>query len=381
MAASSPALSNNSTEIPSAAFGSSSSAITSSLTPPSGVSTSKTLRGLNKPKCIKCGNVARSRCPFQSCKSCCAKAQNPCHIHVLKGGSNIPDKIPSTGSPKVDHQSTDIYHSANSHRVTSLRQLSNNFAQFNNLRTPARSKKPLTRKDAQLINEWRFMKLKEFRDRNIEAENEAFDRYMRNVSLLEEVFSVNSALDEGIDDGSSAMTSGRSADDSTDVLITRLKAKLRSDPVRKENLRKRMQYIVDQGIKALGKLEPIDTTGDAGDPDDMGNETKRVKPQQAERASALNELIDKVNKARNEEDLKSCFDLKSQLFNRSGTTVSTPGSDIIKENDEQATQNDVSPEPKSRYSSRKWFSTTTIDQESLCQIDSWFSSLEDVEEL
>ncbi|URD86802.1 hypothetical protein MUK42_28173 [Musa troglodytarum] len=39
------------------------------------------LRGLNKPKCIKCGNVARSRCPFQSCKSCCAKAENPCHIH------------------------------------------------------------------------------------------------------------------------------------------------------------------------------------------------------------------------------------------------------------------------------------------------------------
>ncbi|KAL5231025.1 hypothetical protein ABZP36_029801 [Zizania latifolia] len=40
------------------------------------------LRGLNKPKCIQCGNVARSRCPFQCCKSCCYKAQNPCHIHV-----------------------------------------------------------------------------------------------------------------------------------------------------------------------------------------------------------------------------------------------------------------------------------------------------------
>ncbi|OEL32130.1 putative pectinesterase/pectinesterase inhibitor 24 [Dichanthelium oligosanthes] len=43
------------------------------------------LRGLNKPKCIQCGNAARSRCPFQCCKACCYKAQNPCHIHASMG--------------------------------------------------------------------------------------------------------------------------------------------------------------------------------------------------------------------------------------------------------------------------------------------------------
>ncbi|KAL1333402.1 hypothetical protein HN51_062232 [Arachis hypogaea] len=38
-------------------------------------------RGQNKPKCKQCGNVARSRCPYESCKSCCFRNQNPCHIH------------------------------------------------------------------------------------------------------------------------------------------------------------------------------------------------------------------------------------------------------------------------------------------------------------
>ncbi|KAK6919438.1 hypothetical protein RJ641_015342 [Dillenia turbinata] len=88
------------------------------------------------------------------------------------------------------------YHAMTSIRASSLRQLSNNFAQFNSVQVPFRSKKPLTKKDAATINEWRFSKLKEFRERNVEAENEAFDRYMRNISLLEAVFSVKSIPEE-----------------------------------------------------------------------------------------------------------------------------------------------------------------------------------------
>ncbi|KAL3019143.1 hypothetical protein AAZX31_05G066200 [Glycine max] len=41
----------------------------------------KSQRGHNKPKCKQCGNVARSRCPYECCKSCCSRNQNPCHIH------------------------------------------------------------------------------------------------------------------------------------------------------------------------------------------------------------------------------------------------------------------------------------------------------------
>ncbi|XLT79557.1 hypothetical protein HN873_001310, partial [Arachis hypogaea] len=48
---------------------------------------------------------------------------------------------------------------------------------------------------AAAINEWRFSKLKEYKDRSIEAENEALDQYMQNVGLLEEVLSVKSLDD------------------------------------------------------------------------------------------------------------------------------------------------------------------------------------------
>ncbi|KAL6548005.1 hypothetical protein OROHE_009710 [Orobanche hederae] len=102
MAASSPAKSNN---------GATDAAADAAQTPSSS-NVSKSLRGLNKPKCFQCGNVARSRCPYQSCKNCCARAQNPCLIHgVLKGNSSFPDKPPSSSSPLFDQQSTEASHS------------------------------------------------------------------------------------------------------------------------------------------------------------------------------------------------------------------------------------------------------------------------------
>ncbi|KAL3497659.1 hypothetical protein ACH5RR_040391 [Cinchona calisaya] len=379
MAASSPALSNNSTHTPtssSAPFAAATTATFNINTPTSSATPSKDPRGLNKPKCIKCGNVARSRCPFQSCKSCCAKAQNPCHIHVLKGGLKIPDKITSSSSPITDRQSTDVSHSGNSHRVASLRQLSITFAQFNNLQTPVRSRKPLTRKDAQVINEWRFLKLNEFRDRNIEAENEAFHRYMQNVNLLEEVFCVNSVPDGQTEDGSSAINFDRSMDDSNEMMIPGSKLKLRSNSIRIENFRKRVQCIVDQGLRELSKFELNDGNGDLSNPDEMGKEPKKLKSWQAERASALNDLVDKLNRVWNEEDLKACFEMKSHLFKRSSKT-SEVESGIVGISNEQNPKNDL----LYSYSPSKWFTTSMIDQESLCRINAHFCSLEDVEDL
>lgn len=37
--------------------------------------------------------------------------------------------------------------------------------------------------------------MREYKDRNIETENEAFDRYMQNVNLLEEAFSAKSSAE------------------------------------------------------------------------------------------------------------------------------------------------------------------------------------------
>ncbi|KAM3397067.1 putative protein isoform X1 [Capsicum galapagoense] len=380
MAASSPALSNHSADnaaspspspatanVPSVNTTTTAAALSSLPT----TNASKNLRGLNKPKCIKCGNVARSRCPFQSCKSCCAKAQNPCVIHVLKGGSTLPEKLPASGSPVVDQQSTEPSHSGSSHRTASLRQLSSNFAQFNNLQTPLRSRRPLTRKDAQVINEWRFMKLKEYRDNNIAAENEAFDRYMQNVGLLEEVFAVNSSEDEENEDGST--------EDDNEAMINRVKLQLRSDPTRIENTRKRMQYVIDQGLRKLRKLDSGDNATDLSDLDALGRK-KKVKTAEAEHVMAFTELIDKLNKVRNEEDLKACWEMKSQLFNQPKEENQTESEDA-EAPIEQSLKDSVPPTMPWGHPPPKWFSTTTVDDEELRRINAEFDSLEDIEEL
>lgn len=227
-----------------------------------------------------------------------------------------------------------------------------------------------------MINEWRFLKLKEFRDRNIEAEDEAFDRYMRNVSLLEEVFCVNSELDGHIEEGSPAMNTVRSVDDCNGMMVPGLKLKLRSNPVRIENLRKRMQFIVDQGLRELSKFESNDDISDLRDPDDVGKRPKKLKSWQAERASVLSDLIDKLNKARNEEDLKACFGMEFHLFKSSSKNCQVE-SDIVGTSNEQNPNN----KPHANYSPPMWFSTSTIDQESLCRVNEHFCSLEDIEDL
>ncbi|XP_042005227.1 uncharacterized protein LOC121753980 [Salvia splendens] len=301
------------------------------------------------PKCIKCGNVARSRCPYQSCKNCCAKAQNPCHIHVLKGNSSFPDKLPSTSSPLFDQQSSDASHSGNFNR---LRQLSNNFAQFSNVQTPFRSRKPLTKKDAQVINQWRFSKLKEFRDENIEAESVSFDRYMQNVGLQEEVFRVSSEFDE-----QSSSEKLSSNGDNNDTMARVLKLKLRSNPATTDNLRKRIQHIVDQGLKKVRKR------GDVSDTEGEG-----------EKATDLTDLIDRLNKAQNGDELKVCREKASQVvpWNTKKNEAEAEGE---RENDDSCiTQESHFPTPK-------WVNQLTIDQEALCRIDAQFSSLEEVQDL
>ncbi|XP_028080979.1 uncharacterized protein LOC114282498 [Camellia sinensis] len=148
-------------------------------------------------------------------------------IAVLTSNATFPDKIPSSSSSLFDQQSTDASSSGNSRRFTSLRQLSNNFAQFNNLQGPLRSRKTVTRKDAAVINEWRFLKLKEHKEGKIEVENEAFDRYMQNVSLLDEVLTVDSTPEGSTNNW----------------------------PPRSENVTKRVQDIVNQGLRKLQKIE------------------------------------------------------------------------------------------------------------------------------
>ncbi|AAF25970.1 putative transcription factor STY-LRP1 family [Arabidopsis thaliana] len=297
MATSSPSLSNN--------------GLSSVVTPP------KTLRGLNKPKCIQCGNVARSRCPFQSCKGCCSRAENPCPIHVLKVASTSGEKTQAPSTPSSEQKATEGTPGSTT-RVSSIRQLSSNFAQFNNLNASSRQRKPLTIKDAQALNEWRFTKLKEYRDRNIEVENEAFDRYMSNVNLLEEAFSFTSVPDEE-SHGTAAPEQNKEEN-----IVSELKLRLRSNSARTESFKKRIAETVKAG---LVKLKRLDLGSSSDDQDDIKRRVKRKKWE--EKGSALNEIIDKLNKARTEEDLKSCLEMKSKLCGQVSPTAASEKNKIF----------------------------------------------------
>lgn len=222
--------------------------------------------------------------------------------------------------------------SGSAHRVTSLRQLSNNFAQFNNLQTPSRARKPLTRKEASQINEWRFSKLKEYKDRNIEIENEAFDRYLQNINILEEIFAVNFKSEDPVED---------ELQGKAETMISKMKMKLRADPIRTENLRDRMRFIVNNGLRKLKSETP------------NSNEEQPEPVNKKARYSSLVELNKKLTNARTDEDLKTCQLLKAQLFNRPGQ--------------------------KSQSSASKWFCTITIDEELLSKIDAQFTSIDKIE--
>ncbi|XP_047342594.1 uncharacterized protein LOC124946077 [Impatiens glandulifera] len=370
MAAASPALSNNSpvANSPNVASAASAAAII-----PTTTNSSRNLRGLNKPKCIQCGNVARSRCPYQSCKSCCAKAQNPCHIHVLKNSSTFPDKAPAADSATFDQKLTEASPSGSSHRLTSLRQLSNNFAQFNNLQSPLRSKKPLTRKDAANINEWRFKRLKEFKEQNIELENKAFDRYMHNVCLLEEVFSVNSKLQSPPSQDSTAPLSSPTpaSEDNKEISNSELVLKLRSDTVRTENFKRRLRDIVDDGLRKLKNVES-DKTGKNSDEPVKNSKEKSLW---GERSTSFNDLLDKLSKARNNEDLKSCLELKRELFNDKAKSAQSEaeGEEIPEPENEPS-----SPGLQATYNPPKWFCKSNIDQDDVNSLDLQFPSLESI---
>ncbi|KAL9669647.1 hypothetical protein QQ045_007194 [Rhodiola kirilowii] len=374
----SPSRSNNSTDTavsqpPISASGSASTASISRLHRVDGPAAPapKTLRGLNKPKCIQCGNVARSRCPYQSCKSCCSKAQNPCYIHVLKQSVTVPDKASFAGSPKVDEQSKEASPSGPSHRVPSYRQMSNQFSQFSNLNIQ-QSRKPLTRKEAFDINEWRFAKLKEYRERNLEIENDAFDCYIQNIGLLEEVLSGEELdLDEHTDSSLNA-----AVEENNEVVVSRLKLKLKSNSVKAFNSKERLRDIVD---RALRKFHKSELNGGDYDINDFLNQKKRAKTLRDERASALNDLMDKINKARTGEDLEACIELKSQLFKQLPKKHQMEV-DPVKTSEEKAT-NETTPNQQTSLCLPKFVKTVSIDQETLSGIDLHFASLEHIGDL
>ncbi|KAM0894044.1 hypothetical protein ACQ4PT_024716 [Festuca glaucescens] len=264
------------------------------------------LRGLNKPKCIQCGNVARSRCPFQCCKSCCYKAQNPCHIHVLKTNNTLPEKTPPAPAPLSDQPLTNSPVTGSSSRLSSVQKLPLHF--LNSLRT----RKSLAKKDVASINKWRFMKLKEHMQGDIDAENEAYDRYTRNIGLLEETFYLTE------DAAGEHETEATSSEERMEIMVSEAKVRLKSDCANADGFKERIAIVLDQKLKELQEKHSAYEDDNSSDQNIDGHR-KLVKlsiKQQMARNAKTNELLARLTKAQSEDDLKPCLDIMAQLFEK-----------------------------------------------------------------
>ncbi|GJW60705.1 hypothetical protein Tco_0110040 [Tanacetum coccineum] len=267
---------------------------------------------------------------------------------ISTGNPSVPVKLPSSSSPSVDQQSKELSSSGNAYRGATYQKF---LQQIFSIQQFASSS--CKEAKASEINEWRFLKLMDYKERNIEIDNEAFDRYLHNITLLEDVFAVNSKLEEPAKDD---------LEGKCGTLISELKMKLRADPVRTENFRDRMRFTVNN---ALRKLKCETPTGN--------DETELVNRPKKARYSSLVELNKKLSNARTDEDLKSFKLLKAQLFNQSDSKAEQP------ENIKTPDQHDGKPEQKSESLPSNWFST--IDQGELSNIDAQYSSLEAIENL
>lgn len=199
---------------------------------------------------------------------------------------------------------------------------------------------------------------------------------MQNVELLEEVLSVKSMEDNVT---SAPESTASSMENNDEIMTTGLKLQLRSNSMRSDSLRMRIQQLVDRGLKKLKKHAVDDDINKPTD-EEPDKASKRAKSCRAEMLSATSDLIDKINKARSEEDLNSCLEMKSQLFSLE------VASDITEPQDNETGKNEIAesnstPAEKTDYSLPKLVETAEIDQETLNTVDRYLSSLEHLEEL
>ena len=204
-------------------------------------------------------------------------------------------------------------------------------------------------------------------------ENEAFDRYMQNVDFLEEVLSVKHS-DEDV---FSASEPNPTSTENNEVMVPGLKLQLRSNSTRSDGVRIRIKKTVDDGLKKLKKCA-VDGDSNNEQIDEVSESSNKRK--RTEKLSAISDLLDKINKARSEEDLQSCLEVKLQLFS------SDEDSALVQHTDNEMHQNqtaegDAVPAKELDYSLPKLVASSEIDQETLNTIDKHFSSLEYVEQL
>ncbi|KAJ4957590.1 hypothetical protein NE237_024701 [Protea cynaroides] len=166
----------------------------------------------------------------------------------------------------------------------------------------------------------------------------------------------------------------------TQRMISGLKMSLNSNQWRKDAFREKIGELVDGGLKKLLKSE-CGYKGEQVSVDDLDKQewrsSKRTKDWQTERGSKVNDLIDKLNKAQNEEDLKSCLVMKSKLFNQPEKANPTRRKEV--EISKEKNAEDITP-PKliSDYALPRLYMEVKINQETFCSVGIHFSSFNQI---
>jgi len=157
------------------------------------------------------------------------------------------------------------------------------------------------------------MKLKEHMQGDIDAENEAYERYTQNVGLLEETFC---PMEDAANESEAETTS--SEEERMDLLVSEAKVRLKSDNENADSFKERVATILDEKLKKLQESQSAyeDDKPSDQDQDDHTTPVKFSAKQKMERAAKFNELLGKMTRARSEDDLKPCRDLIEQLFGK-----------------------------------------------------------------
>ncbi|MCO5598053.1 hypothetical protein L7F22_052143 [Adiantum nelumboides] len=273
---------------------------------------------LNFAKDPKLAKYVTKWCPFHSCKGCCVKAKNPCHIHVLKPAP-AGDAVQGLPEKPTTHPVVSTTVSQHHHPNDSLR-----------LRT-FKSSGIITRKDATLINNFRFQKLKEYIEGIFEIEDLAFDRYLWNIRLLEVIFGGGAQDFQGPYSKDHSMIevyseSGKFTNGGFNAspFAAGLQVRLRSNSQRKEAQRQKLKRLIDRGLQRLIKGDQGDGMLDNEDIysiySDVRRDMKRIKVQTVEGKERLRKMdlfvsiTEKVKQVESNEDFNSCLKTFEENF-------------------------------------------------------------------
>lgn len=228
------------------------------------------------------------------------------------------------------------------------------------------------------INKWRFSKLKEHIEGDIEAENEAFDRYMWIVRLLEETFSTEGFVP--YDPNASEPTS----EDEFQKLVASMKLRRRSNSEKADSYRERTKDLVEELLRKLQEKEPVpNESAPCADELDAGKPAKRRKKGEwrAERTTAFNDLIEKLSKARSEDDLKLCLELKHQLPRCPESCSADSSAELGLEKSPMPKQEIDTTKSLFVYTLPKMWTAVNMDEDSLSNISTELSSINQLAEL